>query len=147
MSTLAYPSRVLLVEDNYDHAELVRRSFLRYEVSSIITHVDNGETALEYIQSTLSNNPAELPQLILLDLRLPRMDGLTLLGKLKNDSVLSRIPIVILTSSASRLDIEAALENHANSYLVKPLEVKGFNKLVEEIAEYWLKLNAMPFAV
>jgi CheY-like chemotaxis protein len=132
-------SRVLLVEDDPDHAELVRRALgtpVRTDV------VGDGEAALAFLRR--SGNGTEKPHLILLDLRLPRMDGLQLLRELKTDPALRAIPCVVLTTSAAERDMARAYELHANSYLVKPGDHDGFRQLMSDIDRYWLRSNRRP---
>ncbi len=140
------PLVILLVEDNEDHAELVKRGFEAHDIPNRIHHVTNGEDALDYLNRQgkygCQNHP--LPDLILLDLRLPRMDGLRVLREIKNSDRLQVIPTVVLTSSESKNDITSAYSNHVNSYLVKPLDFNKFSDLMNELGLYWLGWNTNP---
>lgn len=141
------PLLILLVEDNEDHAELVRRSLAEHRVANKIIWVDNGEKALHYLlhqEEYLAPAESPRPNLILLDLRLPRMDGLEVLTYIKRDPELQRIPVVILTSSAAETDIAKAYELHANSYIVKPVDFLKFTELMEDLGYYWLGWNQNP---
>mgnify|MGYP000915209772 CR=1 FL=1 len=141
------PLLVLLVEDNDDHAELVMRNFERLDFPCTIRHVRDGEAALDYIfrrgaYADLAGSP--LPSLILLDLRLPRVDGLSVLKEIKSSDELRVIPVVVLTSSQSDNDICSAYQNHVNSFLVKPLDGACFSRLMQELGLYWLQRNIRP---
>ena len=141
------PLLVLLVEDNDDHAELVMRNFERLDFPCTIRHVRDGEAALDYIfrrgaYADLAGSP--LPSLILLDLRLPRVDGLSVLKEIKSSDELRVIPVVVLTSSQSDNDICSAYRNHVNSFLVKPLDGACFSRLMQELGLYWLQRNIRP---
>lgn len=138
---------VLLVEDDEDHAELVRRNLMSQTVRCRITHINNGESALDYLyQRGLYSDPAASPRpdLILLDLRLPRVDGMTVLSEVKSEPQLQTIPVVILTSSAADPDVSQAYLRHANSYLVKPLDLLSFEGLMKELGLYWFTWNQSP---
>jgi len=140
---------VLLVEDDEDHAELVRRNLMSQAVRCRITHINNGESALDYLyQRGLYADPAVSPRpdLILLDLRLPRVDGMTVLSEIKSEPRLQTIPVVILTSSAADPDVSQAYLRHANSYLVKPLDLLSFEGLMKELGLYWFTWNQSPRA-
>ena len=138
---------VLLVEDDEDHAELVRRNLMSQAVRCRITHINNGESALDYLyQRGLYADSATSPRpdLILLDLRLPRVDGMTVLSEIKSEPRLQTIPVVILTSSAADPDVSPAYLRHANSYLVKPLDLLSFEGLMKELGLYWFTWNQSP---
>ena len=142
------PLNILLVEDNDDHAEVVRRSFRTHQVANDIHHVANGQAALDYLfrrgdYSDPTTSPR--PHVIVLDLRLPKVDGLEVLRAIKEDQDLRRIPVVILTSSQGESDVAMAYDHHANSYLVKPLDFKKFTDLMGALGFYWLAWNVHPF--
>jgi CheY-like chemotaxis protein len=141
------PVIVLLVEDDPAHAEIVRRNFVN---SSIVNrpvrleHVVDGQEALDYLFHRAEFQDPKLaprPHLILLDLRLPKVDGLEVLKTVKADANLASIPVVILTTSAAEADMINAYDNHANSYLVKPMDFAQFHKLMETLGFYWLVWN------
>lgn len=141
------PLHILLVEDNEPHAEMVIRSMRDQLVANKIHHVNNGEKALDYLfmrgeYADKKKNPR--PNLILLDLRLPRVDGLEVLKIIKTKPELSRIPVVILTSSDAEKDVAQSYDYHANSYLVKPLDFKTFIRLMKDLEFYWLGWNKNP---
>lgn len=138
---------ILLVEDDPAHAEIARRNFETFRVSNRIMHVEDGQAALDYLYHREAYaDPAKspVPHLILLDLRLPKIDGLEVLRRIKQDEHLSRIPVVVLTTSASESDLARAYEHHANSYLVKPVDFDKFTSLMETLGYYWLAWNAYP---
>jgi len=143
------PLHILLVEDNEAHAELVIRGMRDQQVANTIHHVVDGEKALDYLfmreaYADPVKNPR--PNFILLDLRLPRVDGLEVLRTIKTTPSLLRIPVVILTSSDAETDIAKSYDYHANSYVVKPLDFKSFTKLMKDLGFYWLGWNAKPQA-
>jgi CheY-like chemotaxis protein len=136
--------QILLVEDNTDHAELVKRSFKECEIPNEIIHTKDGEEALNYLNEKLINKTSEsfpLPNLILLDLRLPKIDGVNVLTSIKSNKNLKQIPVVVLTTSESPYDIEKSYSNNANSYLVKPSDYPNYKKMINTLAYYWLELN------
>lgn len=135
---------VLLVEDDEDHAELVRRNLMSQAVPCRITHLSDGEAALDYLHRRAqyaSPDSSPRPDLILLDLRLPRIDGMTVLGDIKSAPQLQTIPVVVLTSSDADPDVSQAYLRHANSYLVKPLDLVNFEGLMKELGLYWFTWN------
>jgi len=133
--------RVLLVEDDPDHAELVRRGLEEYGSQIQLTHVADGESALEYLKDRAPRNTPGRPHLILLDLRLPRMDGLEVLREVKASPDLADIPCVVLTTSRAEGDMVKAYRLHANSYLVKPGDYQRFVELIAGVERYWLRQN------
>jgi CheY-like chemotaxis protein len=131
----------LLVEDDDDHAQLVIRSLENNRVSNGITRVKDGVEALDFLFQRGKYKNQVLPDIILLDLKLPKMDGHEVLRKIKSDPRLKVIPVVILTTSAAESDKAMAYGEHANSYLVKPLDFDSFRKMAEELNLYWGVLN------
>src|SRR5512145_306877 len=135
---------VLLVEDSPDHAELVQRSLGDNRVSSRIVHLTDGQQALDYLLrrgAWIDPASSPRPQLILLDLRLPRVDGLEVLDRIKAEPDVRSIPVVVLTTSDADRDVSRAYDRHANSYLVKPVDFHQFRKLMEDLGLYWLHWN------
>ncbi len=140
---------ILLVEDNPAHAELVMRSFEDHRVANQIIHLSDGEAALEYLfqrGSFADENTSPRPHVILLDLRLPRIDGLDVLKEIKSSDDLRSIPVVILTTSEAERDAARAYEQHANSFVVKPLDFSRFTDLMKELGFYWLGWNYFPWS-
>jgi CheY-like chemotaxis protein len=138
------PILVMLVEDNLDHAELVIRTLEDHRIPNKIRHFTDGQTALDYLfrRGKFSDPDASpRPHIILLDLRLPRVDGLEVLNAVKGNDELKTIPVVILTTSEADKDVYRAYENHVNSYLVKPVGYEEFNRLMTDLGFYWLGWN------
>lgn len=141
------PILVMLVEDNLDHAELVMRSFDEHRIANEIRHFTDGQSALDYLLRQgkfVDPQSSPRPELVLLDLRLPRVDGLDVLRAIKEDETLKTIPVVILTTSEAEKDIIETYKSHANSYLVKPLGFEDFRKLMDDLGSYWLGWNRHP---
>ena len=147
-NTKGEPVTILLVEDDPAHAEIVRRNFTGFRLANRLMHVADGQQALDYLfRQGEFQDPARSPRpsLILLDLRLPKVDGLEVLKTIKGDPDLTRIPVVVLTTSAAGMDMAKAYGCHANSYLVKPVDFPQFLKLMDALGYYWLVLNQFPF--
>jgi CheY-like chemotaxis protein len=142
------PLTILLVEDNPDHAVLVQRNLEEFQVANKIFHVEDGEAALDYVfgrGAYADQKKYPRPDLILLDLRLPRIDGLEVLKEIKSDNELHIIPVVILTTSDGERDMAMAYEYHANSYVTKPVDFDRFAQLLKDIGFYWLAWNKRPW--
>ena len=142
--------KILLVEDNPDHAELILRCFFEHKVPNEIYHVDDGEKALEFLfqKGAFSGEETSMvPNLILLDLRLPKTDGLEVLKRVKTSEKYSTVPVVILTSSEEEKDVARAYQYFANSYLVKPTNYDDFKQLMNDIGFYWLGWNHTPLKI
>jgi len=138
------PIAILLIEDEPAHAEIVRRNFETIGIANMLQHVSNGEAALDYLyRKNAFSDPASSPRpgLVLLDLRLPKVDGLQVLKTIKNDPGLNTIPVVVLTTSASETDIAMAYSNNVNSYLVKPVDFRQFSELLKTLGTYWMSWN------
>lgn len=141
------PVLVLLVEDNIDHAELVIRTLEDHLIANKIKHFSDGQSALDYLlRRGEYADPASspYPHMILLDLRLPRVDGLEVLRIIKEQESLKNIPVIILTTSEAEKDVARAYDNHVNSYLVKPVGFDDFSKLMNDLGFYWLGWNSHP---
>lgn len=140
------PLVILHVEDEDAHAELVRRNFEDHRVSNSLHRVRDGQQALDYLrrEGDYSSGQHERPNLVLLDLRLPRVDGLEVLKQIKSSDDLKSIPVVILTTSDAERDVARSYELHANSYLVKPINFLKFSELLDELGYYWLAWNSGP---
>lgn len=147
MNVKGEPLTILLVEDNEDHAVAVKRSLRHHQVANKIHHVLDGEAALDYLfRRGEYADPADSPRphLVILDLRLPKVDGLEILKIIKETDELKRLPVVILTSSQAEKDIAMAYDHHANSYVTKPLDFDKFIQLMKDIGFYWLAWNVNP---
>jgi len=143
------PLAILLVEDNQSHSQLIMRSFEDNRVANTIHLVTDGEAALQYIfrQGPYADpQRSPRPHVILLDLRLPKIDGLEVLRRIKSTPEFNMIPIIILTTSEAESDVAAAYRNHANSYLVKPVDFPKFTKLMRDLGFYWLGWNINPWS-
>jgi len=141
------PVAILLVEDNVDHEELIRRTLVERQAPVELKVARHGEEALDYLfRRGRWQDPAASPRprLVLLDLRLPRVDGFQVLGTIKSTPSLRDLPVVILTTSQSEHDVARAYARHANSYLVKPADHQRFSELVGAVESYWLELNRQP---
>ena len=138
---------ILLVEDNDDHAELIKRGLIANNVICKIFRVTDGKQALDYVfrQGDYQDpKRSPKPSLVLLDLRMPKVDGIQVLKKIKTDHENKFIPVVVLTSSDAELDISRAYKYNANSFLVKPIDYNKFDILMEKLSFYWLSLNKKP---
>jgi CheY-like chemotaxis protein len=143
----AQPLIILFVEDDPAHAEITMRNFKKNRISNRIIHLWDGQEALDYLFRQGKYNDEEqypLPNLILLDLRLPKVDGLEVLEKINSNDLLRCIPTVILTTSEAEIDITKAYNYNVNSYLVKPLDFTQFSKLIETFGFYWVVWNKYP---
>jgi CheY-like chemotaxis protein len=133
---------VLLIEDNPMDVHLTRRVFARRKLPHPLEVLRDGEEALGYIRGWQVGR--ELPAVVLLDLKLPRVDGLEVLRQLKAHPTLRSVPVIVLTTSAEDHDINAAYNLGANSYLIKPVDFDNFLGVAELIEAYWLRLNLGP---
>ena len=141
------PILILLVEDDMAHAEIVRRNLEDFRVANRIVHVTDGQAALDYLfrrhgYANAAANPH--PSLILLDLRLPKVDGMEVLRRIKEDDQLKHIPTVVLTTSSAESDMVNSYAHGACSYLVKPVDFEKFTKLLDAFGYYWLAWNRFP---
>ena len=142
------PLVILLVEDNLDHAELVVRNLEDFQVANRIIHVEDGEEALDYLYGRgryADRQQYPMPHLMLLDLRMPKVDGLEVLKTVKTDETLRPLPVVILTTSDADRDMAMAYEYHANSYVTKPVIFDEFSRLLKDLGFYWLAWNKRPW--
>jgi len=138
---------ILMVEDRDEDIELAMRALKKNNIANNIEIVKDGEKALEFIFATgefSERKISQQPKLILLDLKLPKVDGLEVLREIKADERTKSIPVVILTSSDESSDIKEAYKMGANSYIVKPVNFDNFVKAVADLGLYWLLLNRSP---
>jgi CheY-like chemotaxis protein len=133
-----------LVEDNPMDVDLTRRVFMRRRLPNPLKVLRDGEEALDYIRRWAPSDG--LPAIILLDLKLPRVDGLEVLRHLKLHPALQAVPAIVLTTSAEDRDVQAAYRLGANSYVIKPVDFDQFLSVAEQIEAYWLALNVGPRA-
>jgi len=135
---------ILLVEDNPDDALLTMRALTQGNIGNDVVHARDGVEALDYLFGTggyAGRRPEDLPVVMLLDLKLPRLDGLDVLRRVRADERTKLLPVVILTSSREEQDLMAGYRLGANSYVVKPVEFTGFVDAVRELGLYWVVLN------
>ena len=135
---------VLLVEDSQADADLVREAIDGGKLIINLTVVGDGEEAIDYLRRQGKFKDAKRPDLVLLDLNLPKKDGREVLREVKADADLSLIPIVVLTTSAADEDILHSYKLHANAYISKPVEFESFIKIVNQVTEFWLSLVVLP---
>lgn len=138
---------VLLVEDNPDDAEFTLRALRKANIDLCIALVEDGVSALDFVFRTgayAGRTPLALPRVVLLDLKLPKVDGLEVLRRIKSDPSTRALPMVVLTSSRERRDIREAYLRGANSYIVKPIEYAELIAKLGDLVHYWLELNATP---
>jgi len=135
---------ILLIEDNMNDAELAIRAFRKGNINNNFVHLKNGAEALEFLFARgkfEGRDTSKKPKVILLDLKMPKVDGLEVLAKIKASDLTKSIPVVVLTSSSEHPDIEHAYSLGANSYIVKPVEFNEFVKVVTDLGFYWLLKN------
>lgn len=140
---------ILFIEDNHQEADLTIRSLRKHNLTNNLKHIADGPEALDFIfaRGTYGDRKeSENPKLILLDLKLPKVDGLEILRQLKANEKTRIIPVVVLTSSAEVKDVIESYKLGANSYVVKPVNFESFGKAVSELGLYWLLLNHHPFS-
>jgi two-component system response regulator len=140
---------ILLVEDNPDDEELTLRALSRNLIANEVIVAHDGQEALDFIFGHAAwegRDPADLPALILLDLNLPRVDGLSVLKQIRADERTRRAPVVILTSSSEQQDLIRGYDLGANSYVRKPVAFEEFVEAVRQLGLYWLVLNELPVA-
>mgnify|MGYP006280133371 CR=1 FL=1 len=132
-------AEILLIEDNPGDVILTKKAFESSEIEDNITVAENGEEALKMLQAEKYQ-----PDLILLDLNLPKIDGYEVLNSLKNDSKLKQIPVIIMTSSEEHSDIAKSYDNHANCYIVKPVDSEQLSLIAEKIENFWFTTAKLP---
>jgi two-component system, chemotaxis family, response regulator Rcp1 len=135
---------ILLVEDNAGDVRLTREALHEAEVAVELVAVPDGEQALAFLRGEGEHAGGATPDLILLDLNLPRKNGLEVLEEIKGDSRLRRIPVIMLTTSSSARDVAACYDRGVNCYVVKPLELDDFTALVAAINRFWLEVARLP---
>ncbi len=140
--TMSDAVQILLVEDSSDDVLLTREALKRGRIANELHVAGDGETALEFLRSESLDSPR--PDLVLLDLNLPGMDGREVLESIKSDPELRQIPVVVLTTSAEERDVIRAYDAHVNAYVTKPLDFHDFIDAVRSIEDFWLRLVRFP---
>jgi two-component system response regulator len=138
------PKIILLIEDNPSDIGLTRRALEKSHIANELVVAEDGQEALEYlfdVDPLTGSNLNELPALILLDLKLPKVDGLQVLRQIRGDKRTSRLPVVVLTTSSEEDDITKSYDLGANSYIRKPVDFKQFVESVAHLGLYWLVIN------
>jgi chemotaxis family two-component system response regulator Rcp1 len=144
IGTDAAAIEVLLVEDSAGDVRLTREAFKDAKVHINLNVVSDGVEAMAFLGREGKHANASRPDLILLDLNLPKKDGREVLSELKESAALKSIPVVILTTSASEADIHGSYQHHANCYITKPVDLEGFLKVVRSIDSFWLSVVKLP---
>ncbi len=135
---------ILLVEDNPADVRLTQEVLKEGKINNKLNVVYDGEEAIQYLHKEGPFADAELPDIILLDLNLPKIDGREVLEHIKKDDNLKRIPVIVLTTSDAQADILKMYENHANCYITKPVDFDEFISVVKSIEEFWLNIVKLP---
>lgn len=135
---------ILLVEDDPNDAELIMRVFRKHNLANKFIHVKDGAEALGVLLPPGGHAASMAPRVVLLDLKLPKVDGIEVLRRLKSDERTRAIPVVVLTSSREERDLKDAYALGVNSYVTKPIKFDEFAKIVSELGLYWLMLNRSP---
>lgn len=147
MIAAAFDGRVieiLLVEDNAGDARLAQEAMREGKIRNTVHHAWDGEQAMDFLRCSGKYTAAPRPDLILLDLNLPRMDGREVLAEIKKDDALKSIPVVILTTSSAERDILCSYDLHANCYITKPVTMTEFMRVVTAIQDFWLTVVKLP---
>jgi len=135
---------ILLVEDNEGDILLTMEALKEAKIHNEINVVKDGDAALQYMKKQGKYQDAATPDLVLLDINLPKMDGIEVLENLKNDELLKVIPVVMLTTSDSEKDIFQSYQNHANCYITKPVNFENFMEVIQTIKEFWINIVKLP---
>jgi two-component system, chemotaxis family, response regulator Rcp1 len=138
------PINILLVEDNPADIRLTQEVFKEGRIKNLLNIAMDGEEALKYLRKEDKHINAETPDLVLLDLNLPKKDGREVLAEIKADASLKMLPVIILTTSAAEQDIMNTYANHANCYIMKPVDLAQFINVVRSIEEFWLTVVKLP---
>ena len=147
MSDLNSGVEILLVEDNPHDADLAQRALRKRNIYNKITHLKDGQEALDWLFGKgefEGRNVNHHPKVVLLDLKMPKVDGLEVLRRIRADERTRRIPVVVLTSSREEQDVVKSYDLGVNSYIVKPVDFDNFSSAVAEVGHYWLLINQEP---
>jgi len=143
MSELDGPD-IILVEDNPDDAEITIRSLKKHHLANKLVWLKNGEEALDFLFARgeySTRDVKDLPRVVFLDLKLPKVDGIQVLSEIRKNESTKKIPVVVLTSSKQEQDVVTAYNLGVNSYIVKPVEFENFAKAIVDVGLYWLVIN------
>ncbi len=143
------PLEILLVEDNPNDAELAIHALKKRNLGNSLVHVENGQEALDFLFGTgayAGRDTSLRPKVVLLDMKLPKVDGIEVLRRIRADERTKLLPVVILTSSREDRDVIEAYRLGVNSYIVKPVEFENFSEAVSHLGLYWLLLNEPPIS-
>lgn len=138
------PVEILLVEDNPGDVRLTREAFKELRITNELHVVSDGTDALDFVYGRGEFESAPTVDLVLLDLNLPKVDGIEVLGELKSDPELKRIPVIVLTSSAAEEDIVRSYENYTNAYITKPVDPDQFVDVIRSLEEFWFTVVRSP---
>jgi two-component system, chemotaxis family, response regulator Rcp1 len=138
------PIEILIVEDNMGDARLTQEALKENRVRNNLYHVKDGVEAMQFLRRQAEHSTVPPPDLILLDLNLPRKDGREVLKEIKEDPELRRIPVVVLTTSEAEQDLLTSYDLHANAYVTKPIDLDRFIEIVEAIEEFWFTIVKLP---
>ena len=136
--------KILLVEDNEGDIVLTLKALKQAKVSNGVNVVKDGEAALQFLKKEGQFKDVQTPDLILLDINLPKVDGIEVLAEIKKDKALMSIPVIMLTTSDSEKDIMKSYNNHANCYITKPVEFQEFIKVIQSIKDFWITIVKLP---
>ena len=143
-SIFSRPAEILLVEDNPGDVRLTQEAFKENKVHNSLSVVEDGVEAMEFLRKAGKYADVPRPDLIMLDLNLPKKDGREVLAEIKEDPGLKRIPVVVLTTSKAEEDVIRMYNNHANCYITKPVDLEQFITVVKTIEDFWLTLVKLP---
>jgi len=144
---LIRPGTILLVEDNQDDVDLTMRAFDKHKLANQLVVARDGVEALDYLFARgahAGRDPKQMPELVLLDLKLPKVDGLAVLKQVRSNEATRRLPVVVLTSSNEERDIVGSYDLGANSFVRKPVDFAQFVDAARQLGLYWLMLNQLP---
>jgi two-component system response regulator len=146
MNQQSYLRTILLVEDNPIDAEMAMDALRGANLANPVSHVEDGADCLDwlYARGAFAGRTGGNPAVVLLDIKMPRMDGLEVLTRMRNDEKLRRIPVVILSSSREEIDLVRSLDFGANAYVIKPVDVAQFFDAVRTLGQFWAVLNQAP---